>query len=158
MWVFALRSPFVPAEGFCWSKGGVEEDSSITQVHPHGSSVWQTMQRYNAAGDRRKRRFSGSVSDTEVKIQTSSRQRQLAVLQPAPSPPPPSTSSLAGLAEKLHKCTEKASIDSSAISWRQDLFIFHRVAAVFSFPHRLHAVWRFAVTHNQEFLSELNWL
>lgn len=124
MWVFALGSPFVPAEGFCWSEGRVEEDSSITRVHPHGSSVWQTMQCYNAAGDRRKRRVSGSVSDTEVKIQTSSRQRQLAAPQPAPSPPPPPASSLAGLAEKLHKCTKTASIDSSAISWRYELFIF----------------------------------
>lgn len=66
----------------------MEENSSITQVHPHSPSVWQTIQRHSAAGDRRKRRVAESVSDTEVKIQTSSRQRQLAVPHPAPSPPP----------------------------------------------------------------------
>lgn len=113
MWVFALRSPFVPAEGFRWSGGGVEENSSITQVHPHSPSVWQTIQRHSAAGDRRKRRVAGSVGDTEVKIQTSSRQRQLAVPHPAPSPPPsPSPSPLPCWVGR-----KSAQVQKNSINW-----------------------------------------
>lgn len=58
------------------------------------------------------------------KIQTSSRQRQLAIPQPAPASPPSDASSLAGLAEKLHKWTKTTSIDSSAISWREEPIYF----------------------------------
>lgn len=96
-----------------WGRGGgglIHHPGS----HTHGSSVWQTMQRYNAAGDRRKRRLSGSVSDTEVKIQTSSRQRQPAVPQPAPSntPPPPHP--------RLLPCwvgRKTAQVHKNAINW-----------------------------------------
>lgn len=130
MWVFALDSPFRPAEGFRRSGGGEVEDSSITQVYPHGSSVWQTKQRYNAAGDRRKRRVSGSISDTVVKIQTSSRQRQLAVPQPAPSLLNPLPPPLLGWQKNCTSGQKHHQLIHPQYLEGKNLFIFHRVAAV----------------------------